>query len=131
MYVFRSDTLHGKEPDREKLAAALGSHYPFPATVLRRCIELIVHMYDPRHSSTGLSPEAFLSGDRAGLTAAYVNANTDRLQILAPPTGGPSMDDEPDEVDEEVSLPPFVGPDAEERVAALLSSLGASAKTDD
>jgi hypothetical protein len=131
IYDFRSDTLHGRDTDPEKFARAAGPHYPFPSTIVRRCIELLVHLGDPRRTLPGLSPEAFLRGDRAGLTDAYVAARPDRLQTLALPAAGPDAGHEPDPVDAEASLPPVFGPDAKERLEAFLSSMGARPKADD
>jgi hypothetical protein len=123
MYDFRSKTLHGARPDVNKAATAIGRHYPFPSTILRRCIELMAHVSGGATAS--VSPQQLLSGDRGFLTDAYLAQAPARLGTIAPPEGVTGAVDDLNLVDEELSLPPFTGPDAEERAKALLASLGA------
>jgi hypothetical protein len=127
MYQYRSEILHGKRADIARAAAIMDRHYPFPSTILRRCVELMACVCSGEHSPQ-LSPDLLLSGDRAFLTEAYLALAPARLQpIASSPIVSPELDDAIF-VDQEFSLPPVSGPDAEARVKAALAALGARAK---
>jgi hypothetical protein len=127
MYDFRSETLHGKRPDAARAASVIGHHYPFPSTILRRCIELMAHVCSGGDQASDLSPARLVSGDRAFLTDAYLDRAPARLQTIEPSFRVHDEADNLDLVDYEASFP-VSGPDEAERIRAALSALAGEGK---
>jgi len=81
--------------------------------------------------SPDLSPELLLSGDRRFLTDAYRALAPARLEPIESSSISSGEPDDVFFVDQEISLPRFVGPDAEERAKAALAAMGARLKNDE